>query len=976
MTTLTLIFVSLIIFCNKSYVTNSFKVFAVRKLSTTLRSYGDPDNTEYSGFTRWLQQSIRVYDKLVFPDEVDTPGLTFPTPIIWAPWLETIWFGNAYDYRAAFFHDVIYSNNMPYKEGALFFRNKISAQKIALLYQRYRKFDLSSYSAQNATFYNIFGEQSLRIGRFKYPLTDNLILCVMDPLTFSDMRRYFNTFNLLKLFQKKYFQLKRKRQKVLSIKNPLFLNEAVHTIEYSHFVEQQILSSGSKEKVCIIPTIAPIQFSAGTSGLRVSTAIANSQHFLEILFQSILQNIIRCHSSASSNSGSSDQALTVLISGDGRYLNSLAIDVFLRVAAGNNVKTVLLTPNNIVSTPSASLLLMGQKTSGNGSKGRKDSSINDYEVDAAILLTASHNAGGPRGYFGVKVNLKGGVTASDELWAEIARDAAVMKEFRAVASRPPTLPEYEVTKDTASKPQPQLQQLVRNSYGPVTRVEVLDDVPSYIAYLRKSFDIPLLKQLIDDFSLSVVFDCMHGAAGPYVKAVLRELGLDEACAVRSKHLPDFGGFKPDPNRANTGDMQTLFEVPELDQVTLLAGVEPAFPLSLESDTRHSAVTLLPAAAAEKTDLSETPDIGFSFDADVDRCMILGPGLMVSPSDSLAVVAAHHTAIPLFRDAGGLKVTARSVVTAPAVDAVAASLGLRCYQTPTGWKWMSRLFQQLQGEMALAGEESFGLGSSALPEKDGIWTALAWLSVLTSENSGRKGRFVGVAEVLQRHWKRFGRSYSLRLDLGDLAATDAMAILQRIASLADRQAAGWMPPAPVDPLSLAVPVSDSTPEPLRATSLFMDQEEESSLMVRERVAKVTEAEEVSSTGTIEVVASPVVEEVVLVDPLEAVLQHLWDQHVSVRRHTYEIDGQPIAATGDYIIETRTGGRVLFRVSGTESGTGKEAVTLRLYVDQTQKLPQEGAEYSSPEAILAPLVALAYEVSGLNNRDELLYPTLVT
>lgn len=943
---------------------------------TELRSYGDPDNSDLSRFSRWLQKSIRVCDQIVFPNEVDTPGLTFPTPIIWAPWLETIWFGNAYDYRAAFFHDVMYSNNLPFKEGALFYRNKNSAQKIALLYQRYKKFDLSSYSAQNATFYNIFCDQSLRIGRFKYPLTDELILCVMDPMTFSDMRRYLNTFNLIKLFQKKYFQIKRKRQVVLNIKNPLFLNEVVHTIEYSH-IEELSNNKGGKDKIHIIPVLSPIHISAGTSGLRVSSANGNSQHFLEILFQSILKNLINLKKNKQGLRDEigrdKDDALTVFIGGDGRYLNTLAIDIFLRIAAGNNVKKVFLTSNNIMSTPSASALLR-QSTN---------------NIDAAILLTASHNAGGPRGFFGVKINLEGGVTASDELWADIVRDAASMKEFRAVACRPPTLPIYDPSVATASKQNKKVlletSTSINTKYGPNTKVETINDIPNYVNFLKKSFDLPFLKQFIETSSLSVVFDCMHGAAGSYIKAILGELGIDSTCIIRSKNLPDFGGFKPDPNRANAGDMQELFQFPDIDVTTLLADVEEVpfqQPMMLVQEAEANSTANLTSEIRRGAErLPDSPDIGFSFDADVDRCMILGPGLMVSPSDSLAVIAAHHTAIPLFRNAGGLRATARSIVTAPAVDAVAEALGLTNYQTPVGWKWISRLFQQLPEQTGLAGEESFGLGSSALPEKDGIWAALAWLTVLASENKDRVGGgFVGVDEVLRRHWQRFGRCYSLRLDFGDMPSTDAQTVLERIASLSERQAAGWTPPPTRAPATRILPPSDvevvaegPISSPQQPTLLFMDQEPDGgSLMTRERVTVLAgEGTEASKDETsLEVTISTAVP--VEADPLADVLTYLHAKQVSIRRHKYETAGQSITTSiADYVIETGAGGRVLFRVSGTEPGSGKESVVLRVYLDQ------KSATYNrSTEEVLAPLVMLAYKVAGLNIGDNPQYPSLVT
>jgi hypothetical protein len=182
-----------------------------------LPAYGDPDLEMESNFYRWWQDTTRKWDKFVYPNDPDVPGLTFPSPIEWAPWMETVWFGNYYDYRAAFFSDVMYSNNVPGQDGALLFRDRDKALQMALLYQRYKKFDTDSYAVSNATFYNVFAAQAVRMGRYKLPQSNDIILCITDPLTFTQIKRYLNTFNLIKFFKNKFMQQQRKRQYVMDI---------------------------------------------------------------------------------------------------------------------------------------------------------------------------------------------------------------------------------------------------------------------------------------------------------------------------------------------------------------------------------------------------------------------------------------------------------------------------------------------------------------------------------------------------------------------------------------------------------------------------------------------------------------------------------------------------------------------------------------------------------------------------------------
>ena len=381
--TLLAIYASCLVLCAFKTHAYVFQGHALhRDAKTVLFSFGDPSNDNKSRFKRSLQRIFRQIDnQIIFPHDPDTPGLTFTSPIEWAPWMETIWFGNAYEYKSAYFHDVMYSNNVPCKEGALLFRNPEKATKIALLYQRYKKFDQSSYSLSNATFFNIFGaEASLRVGRYKVPLSDELLLCTTDPLTYSEMGRYLNSFNALKWFKSKFFQQKRKRQISISINSNDFFDNAIHFLEYGRIVDR--LPSNSPIELPIVP-ITPDRLESmmhencSSSLLLMPLSTANSQYFLESFLQSILVQFQAQH----------DIPLKVLIGGDDGLLNAFAISIFLRVGLGNQIAG-LVTPSrdSLLSVGSAEEMM------------RLDASITH-----ALVLTAGESDGGIRGYFGVKV---------------------------------------------------------------------------------------------------------------------------------------------------------------------------------------------------------------------------------------------------------------------------------------------------------------------------------------------------------------------------------------------------------------------------------------------------------------------------------------------------------------------------------------------------------------------------------------------
>lgn len=316
-----------------------------------LHSFGDPDLSPKYEMYRKFQEFARRYDRSIFHDR-DCPGLTYLSPIEWAPWMETIWFGNYYDYRSAYFHDVMYTNVAPGREGALFHRDFEMSQQLALLYQRYKRFDAESYSLSNGTFFNLFAAESMRLGRYKLPQSDDALLCITDPLTYSDLRRYFNSFNALKWFKDKFMQQKRKHQYVLqlgkstdwfaqvvdllekeTIRDYLqayggstpFLSLPVPSIDLSNIVHLRSLYYLPK-----VPardgsngTFRPESTEENLMSLTMPVATANSQFIIESLYTAIL-------TFARQRLGGK-AIRRVLVGGNGHVFNAFAVETFLSV---------------------------------------------------------------------------------------------------------------------------------------------------------------------------------------------------------------------------------------------------------------------------------------------------------------------------------------------------------------------------------------------------------------------------------------------------------------------------------------------------------------------------------------------------------------------------------------------------------------------------------------------------------------------
>jgi len=344
-------------------------------------------------------------------------------------------------------------------------------------------------------------------------------------------------------------------------------------------------------------------------------------------------------------------------------------------------------------------------------------------ASGGFLLTASHNRGGPEGDFGIKFNVATGGQASEQLTERIFARSREIHRLKLL--------------DDA--PEIELDELGIHACGPL-EVHVFDPVPAYADAMAALFDFDRIRAAVLG-GLRVHFDAMHAATGPFAHAVLVErLGLDPKSIAHGTPLPDFGGKHPDPNPRDCA------------QLVALASRDDA------------------------------PDLLAASDGDGDRNMILGRGVMVSPGDSLAVLAANAHLLPGYR--GGLKGVARSMPTSRAIDRVAAKLGIPCHETPTGWRFFCNLLEA--GKVTLCGEESFGTSSSHAREKDGLWAVLAWLDLLAATKRS-------VREVLEQHWAEFGRDYYLRQDWTIADAGQAKQVMDgliaQLPTLAGREVEG-------------------------------------------------------------------------------------------------------------------------------------------------------------------------------------------
>lgn len=419
----------------------------------------------------------------------------------------------------------------------------------------------------------------------------------------------------------------------------------------------------------------------GTSGLRKQVSRFQTPHYLP----NFIQSIFNCLPSLAGS--------TLVVGGDGRYFNREAIQIIISMAAANRVGKLLIGQSGILSTPAVSHL------------------IRKHQALGGIILSASHNPGGPDGDFGIKFNAANGGPAPESFTDQL----------------------FEITKHITQYQKAGNEALALDVIGDFNvgdmQVEIIDSVADYADLMETLFDFDAIRALIKQDDFNLCFDAMSAVTGPYATEILQNrLGASADSLIRAVPLEDFGGGHPDPNLA------------------------------------HAEILV------ERMFSEGAPAFGAASDGDGDRNMILGANCYVTPSDSLAIMAANASLIPAYKK--GLAGVARSMPTSQAVDRVAEASGLNCFETPTGWKFFGNLLDD--GRITLCGEESFGTGSDHVREKDGLWAVLYWLNILAVKQQS-------VADLVMAHWEEYGRNFYTRHDYEAIETERVDAVFTRLES---------------------------------------------------------------------------------------------------------------------------------------------------------------------------------------------------
>ena len=430
----------------------------------------------------------------------------------------------------------------------------------------------------------------------------------------------------------------------------------------------------------------------GTSGLRKKVPVFQQQNYAENFIQSLFDSL------------EGYAGKTLVIGGDGRFFNREVIQKAIRMAAANGFGKVVVGQGGILSTPAASNLIRKLKAFG------------------GIVLSASHNPGGPHEDFGIKYNISNGGPAPEGV-------------TEAVYARTRVIDRY-LTLDT---PDIDLDAVGETEVGSMS-VAVVDPVTDYAALMEELFDFDAIRALFGG-GFRFVFDAMHAVTGPYAVEIFhKRLGAARDAIRNAVPLPDFGGHHPDPNLVHA---RALYDE--------MMG-------------------------------TDAPDFGAASDGDGDRNLVIGKGIFVTPSDSLAMLAANAHLAPAY--SGGIAGIARSMPTSAAADKVAEKLGIGMYETPTGWKFFGNLLDA--GKVTICGEESAGTGSNHVREKDGVWAVLLWLNILAARRQP-------VKEIAEAHWAEYGRNYYSRHDYEGIDTNAANALMDdlraRLAALAGTEIDG-------------------------------------------------------------------------------------------------------------------------------------------------------------------------------------------
>lgn len=421
----------------------------------------------------------------------------------------------------------------------------------------------------------------------------------------------------------------------------------------------------------------------GTSGLRKKVPVFQQENYAENFIQAIFDSL------------EGFEGQTLVIGGDGRYYNREVIQVALKMAAANGFGKVMVGKGGILSTPAASHV------------------IRKYHAFGGIVLSASHNPGGPTEDFGIKYNIGNGGPAPEKITDAIFNRTKVIDSYKIADVA-------DIDLDTTGS----------FDLAGMT-VEVIDPVADYADLMETLFDFPAIRALISG-GFRVVIDSMSAVTGPYAVEILeKRLGAPAGSVRNEVPLPDFGHHHPDPNLVHAKELY--------DDVMSADG----------------------------------PDFGAASDGDGDRNMVVGKGMFVTPSDSLAMIAANATCAPGYRQ--GIAGIARSMPTSAAADRVAEKLGIGMYETPTGWKFFGNLMDA--GKVTVCGEESFGTGSDHVREKDGLWAVLFWLNIVAARKQS-------VKQIVEAHWAEYGRNYYSRHDYEGVDTDSANALVAALRAKLD------------------------------------------------------------------------------------------------------------------------------------------------------------------------------------------------
>mmetsp|Transcript_5427 Transcript_5427/g.9376 ORF Transcript_5427/g.9376 Transcript_5427/m.9376 type:complete len:561 (-) Transcript_5427:755-2437(-) len=427
----------------------------------------------------------------------------------------------------------------------------------------------------------------------------------------------------------------------------------------------------------------------GTSGLRKKCKEFMSPNYLGNWVQSLFNAL-----------GAEAQGKVLGLGGDGRYYSKEAAQMIIKLAAGNGFSKVVVGRETIMATPAMSALIRERKLYG------------------GLIMSASHNPGGPDEDFGIKFNYSGGEPAPERITDKIYGETQKVSVLKVA-----DIPDVDLSKIGSTK------------FGSF-EVEVIDPVDDYLAVLKSVFDFALLKSFVSRKDFRMVFDAMHAVTGPYATRILvEELGAAANTVKDGVPSPTFNNGHPDPNLTYA----------------------------------HELVDIMWA--------DNGPLFGVASDGDGDRNMILGSKFFVNPSDSVAMIAANYKTIPYYK--GGLKGVARSMPTSMALDRVAKALNLPFFETPTGWKFFGNLMDA--DKCSVCGEESFGTGGDHIREKDGIFAVLAWLSILADRNKGvpEGGHMVTVRDIALEHWKTYGRNFFSRYDFENVSTEAANKVMDHV-----------------------------------------------------------------------------------------------------------------------------------------------------------------------------------------------------